>query len=244
MNRNRRPAFWVVSCRAGRASLARHPGQPLPRSLRMQDHGISVIKPRCHTPRALSRPCPSAANRGGRGETDENRGCPARRARPWRRAAACPDGRGCAGHRPSRTGWPGSGRGAHCEHRHRPAGRCLQPGAAEAGPGGVRDHRQPQRGRGTSSRTAGSGWLPPISTSRCAMWRPGRSWPCRGWRLTCCGPPGSGGNATSARGCPSHWSPHPMPRGYARALADDDRAIEVRPSDNDYIFSNGPGPAG
>ena len=28
-----------------------------------------------------------------------------------------------------------------------------------------------------------------------------------------------------------------MPRGYARALADDDRAIEVRPSDNDYISS-------
>src|SRR5271154_6810972 len=32
-----------------------------------------------------------------------------------------------------------------------------------------------------------------------------------------------------------------MPRGYARALADDDRAIEVRPSDNDYISSK---PAG
>ena len=47
------------------------------------------------------------------------------------------------------TDWvTSSGHGAHCEHRHRPAGRCLQPGAAEAGPGGVRDHRQPQRGRG------------------------------------------------------------------------------------------------
>ena len=42
------------------------------------------------------------------------------------------------------------------------------------------------------------------------MWRPGRSWPCRGWRLTCCGPPGSGGSATSARGCPSRWSRHPI----------------------------------
>lgn len=31
---------------------------------------------------------------------------------------------------------------------------------------------------------------------------------CHGWRLTCCGPPGSGGNAMSARGCPSRWSPH------------------------------------
>ena len=31
-------------------------------------------------------------------------GCPARRARPWPRAAACPQGRGCAGRRPSRTG--------------------------------------------------------------------------------------------------------------------------------------------
>jgi RNA polymerase sigma-70 factor (ECF subfamily) len=40
----------------------------------------------------------------------------------------------------------------------------------------------------SSSRTAGSGWLPPIRTSPCAMWRPGRSWPCRGWRLTYCGP--------------------------------------------------------
>ncbi len=44
VNRNRRPAFCVVSCGAGPASPARHPGQPPPRSLRMQDHAGSVRK--------------------------------------------------------------------------------------------------------------------------------------------------------------------------------------------------------
>ena len=44
-----------------------------------------------------------------------------------------------------------------------PAGRCLQPGAAEADPGGVRDHRQPQRGRGRRRGLLVPAGLPPIS---------------------------------------------------------------------------------
>ena len=105
VNRNRRSAFCVVSCRAGPAGPARHPGQPPPRSLRMQDHARCIRKAAMSHSAALSRPCPSAANRGGRGETDENRG-------GWRDGRCRALDGGCVARRWSRG------------DRDRPVGRC------------------------------------------------------------------------------------------------------------------------